>query len=106
MRPGSGRMGIPGTSSGAPPGTGIRPGSGRARLRTGQNLSGPGTQAAQGVALNVSVNVADRPMTGQGVMGMKTSAGRPDGNRLVEDHAHWERSPHKITPTQHSTRKA
>ena len=90
MRPGSGRMGgMPGTSSGVPPGTGIRPGSGRARLRTGQALSGPGTQAAQGVALNVSVNVTDRPMTGQGVMGMRTSAGnRPEG-RLVEDHGHF-----------------
>ena len=78
------------TSSGAAPGTGIRPGSGRARLRTGQVSSAPGMQAAQGVALNVSVNVADRPMTGQGVMGMKTAAGRPaEGGRLVEDHAHF-----------------
>jgi intraflagellar transport protein 74 len=91
MRPGSGRMGMPGTSSGAPPGTGIRPGSGRVRLSTGQTgLRGPGTQAAQGVALNATVNVADRPMTGQGVMGMKTSAGRPEGGgRLVEDHSHF-----------------
>ena len=43
MRPGSGMMGGMRTSSGAPPGTGIRPGSGRARLRTGQVSSGPGT---------------------------------------------------------------
>jgi hypothetical protein len=85
MRPGS--RGMIGTSAGAPPGTGIRPGSGRTRLRTGQTgLSGPGTQAAQGVALNMSVNVTDRPMTGQGVMGMKTAG---SGGRLVEDSAHY-----------------
>lgn len=81
MRPGS--RGMIGTSAGAPPGTGIRPGSGRTRLRTGQTgLSSAGTQAAQGVALNMSVNVTDRPMTGQGVMGMKTAG---SGGRLVED---------------------
>lgn len=88
----------PGTSSG-PPGTGMRPGSGVStcvfpltlqfncflpikarkapgtgqRLRTGVAPSGPGTQAAQGIAINASVNLSDRPVTGQGVMGMKTS---------------------------------
>ena len=88
MRPGSGiqRMG----TGGAPPGTGgMRPGSGRARppgtgrLRTGQTgPSGPGTQAAQGVALAASINVVDRPMTGQGVMGMRSQG---QSGRLVDD---------------------
>lgn len=36
--------------------------------------SGPGTQAAQGFALTASVNVSDRPVTGQGVMGMKVQS--------------------------------
>ena len=88
MRPGSGRMG----TSGGPPGTGRRPGSGLARppgtsrLRTGQVAAGPGTQAAQGVALQASIKVTDRPMTGQGVMGMKTAG---PGGRLVEDTSYF-----------------
>lgn len=88
MRPGSGRMG----TSGGPPGTGMRPGSGRARppgtsrLRTGQVGTSAGTQAAQGVALAASINVTDRPMTGQGVMGMKTAG---SGGRLVEDTSYY-----------------
>ena len=54
---------------------------------TTSNAVGAGTQAAGGVALNVSVNVTDRPMTGQGVMGMKSSTG--GGGRLVEDTAYY-----------------
>lgn len=88
MRPGSGRL-----NTGAVPGTGMRPGSGRrppgtSRLRTGVvgTPSGAGTQAAQGVALNASINVTDRPMTGQGVMGMRTAGG---GGRLVEDTSYY-----------------
>ncbi len=57
------------SSKGKPPGTsmnrpgsgiggGLRPGSGR--LRTGAP-AGPGTQAAQGYAIQASVNVSDRP---------------------------------------------
>lgn len=92
MRPGSAsRQGL--ASSGGPPGTSARPGSGvrrapgTARLRTGIAPSGAGTQAAQGLALNANVNVADRPMTGHGVMGMKT-AGQGTG-RLVQDAAYY-----------------
>jgi TolA-binding protein len=82
-----------GTSSGAPPGTGSRPGSGRKppstaqRLRTGVAQTGPGMQAAQGVSLSASINVSDRPMTGQGVMGMKTQSQGP--GRLVQDSAYY-----------------
>lgn len=80
-----------GTASG-PPGTGARPGSGRrppgtGRLRTGMAPTGPGMQAAQGVSLSASVNVSDRPVTGQGVMGMKTQG--QGSNRLVEDAAYY-----------------
>lgn len=81
-----------GTSSGAPPGS-ARPGSGRkppstaARLRTGVAQTGPGMQAAQGVSLSASINVSDRPMTGQGVMGMKTQSSGP--GRLVQDSAYY-----------------
>lgn len=74
MRPNS--RGMLGSSAGLPPGTGMRPGSGRrapgtARLRTGVQPSGPGTQAAQGLALSASINVSDRPVTGQGMKGMQ-----------------------------------
>jgi hypothetical protein len=85
---------MPGTSGGMPPGTGLRPGSGigrkppgTGRLRTGVAPSGPGTQAAQGVALSASISVLDRPVTGQGVMGMKTQ-GLGTG-RLVEDNSYY-----------------
>jgi hypothetical protein len=44
-------------------------------------------QAAQGVSLSASVNVSDRPVTGQGVMGMKTQGQGP--GRLVEDAAYY-----------------
>lgn len=75
-----------GGMGGIPPGTGMaRPSSGRlatARLRTGAAPSGPGTQAAQGLSLNVNVNVADRPVTGQGVVGMKNQG---SAGRIVED---------------------
>lgn len=42
------------------------------------------TQAAVGVALNTSINVSDRPVTGQGVTGMK-GGGAMKAGRLVED---------------------
>ena len=94
MRPNSRGLGMPGSSSGNPPQTGsVRPGSGRrppgtaTRLRTGV-ASGPGTQAAQGIAINTNVNVSDRPVTGQGMMGMRT-AGPGQTGRLVEDASYY-----------------
>jgi hypothetical protein len=92
MRPGSGSARPLGSSAGLPPGTGMRPGSGKkppstARLRTGVAPSGPGTQAAQGLALSANVNVSDRPVTGHGVKGM-TSQGQGSG-RLVQDTAYY-----------------
>jgi len=79
-----------GGGGGVPPSTGMsRPMSGARRppgtaqrLFTGQQPAGPGTQAAQGVALAASINVTDRPMTGQGVMGMRAQGAT---GRLVED---------------------
>jgi len=90
MRPNS--RGLLGSSGGAPPGTGRRPGSGMrgpgtARLRTGVAPSGAGLEAAQGVALSASVNVSDRPVTGQGVKGMQAQ-GAGTG-RLVYDSAYY-----------------
>ena len=89
MRPasrGTTGMGKPPGTSAIPPGTGMmRPSSGRlatARLRTGATPSGPGTQAAQGFSLGVNINVQDRPVTGQGVVGMKNQG---SGGRIVED---------------------
>lgn len=49
--------------------------------------TGPGMQAAQGVSLTASINVSDRPVTGQGVMGMKTQANGP--GRLVQDPSYY-----------------
>ena len=46
--------------------------------------TGAVTQAAVGVALNTSINVSDRPVTGQGVTGMKGGGAMQPG-RLVED---------------------
>eukprot|EP00981_Chlorochromonas_danica_P002751 scaffold537_cov180-Ochromonas_danica.AAC.56 len=91
QRPGSGQRPLA-SSQGLPPGTGMRPGSGRrppgtARLRTGVAPSGPGTQAAQGLALSANVNVSDRPVTGHGMMGMKVQ-GQGQG-RLVQDAAYY-----------------
>ena len=86
MRPNS--RGI-GTASGAPGSAiGQRPGSGkRSALRTGMAPTGPGTQAAQGSALSANLNVYDRPMTGQGVMGMKTQQNGP--GRLGQDSTYF-----------------
>lgn len=92
MRPGTNTRGSLNSSSGQPPGTGVRPGSGRkvpgtARLRTGVAPSGAGTEAAQGIALSASVNVSDRPVTGHGVMGMKVQ--NQQGGRIVQDSAYY-----------------
>lgn len=89
MRPGSASRNNLNSSGGQPPGTAARPGSGRrppatARLRTGM-ASGPGTMAAQGLALSANVNVSDRPMTGHGVA-VKTQQA---GQRLVQDAAFY-----------------
>ena len=92
QRPGSRGFGVQG--GGVAPSTGMsRPMSGARRppgtaqrLFTGQQPSGPGTQAAQGVALAASINVADRPMTGQGVMGMRAQG---VSGRLVEDTSYY-----------------
>lgn len=66
-----------------------RPNSGRlatARLRTGAP-SGPGTQAGQGLALNMNINIQDRPVTGQGMVGIKSN--QNNTNRIVEDNAYY-----------------
>lgn len=47
-----------------------------------------GTQAAQGVAISAQINVSDRPVTGQGVGGMR-ALGTASGHRLVEDQSYY-----------------
>lgn len=47
-----------------------------------------GTQAAQGVAISAQINVSDRPVTGQGVGGMR-ALGTASGQRLVEDSSYY-----------------
>lgn len=84
MRPNSGLP--PGTGA-ARPGSGARRPPGTARLRTGVSPSGPGTEAAQGISIQASVNVTDRPLTGQGVMGMRIQT--QSQGRLVYDSSHF-----------------
>lgn len=76
MRPGSGVRGrMPPSSMGRPPGTAamrLPPGTGMA-----PGTARPGSRAGElGGALNAQIRVAERPMTKQGLTGMKTSAGR------------------------------
>lgn len=80
------------SDSQAPPGTGARPGSGKrppgtaSRLNTG--MMARGTVAAVGVSLNASVNVSDRPLTGQGVMGMRAQSSQGQG-RVIQDTSYY-----------------
>ncbi|KAG5180491.1 intraflagellar transport protein 74 [Tribonema minus] len=74
----------PPTSSGQmPPGTGLRTGTGM-RMRTGAAPPTASREAAYGVALTHEVNVDNRPVTQQGMSGMRTSQGAGPG-RLVQD---------------------
>lgn len=108
-RPGTGSGARPGTGSGARPGTGqgqlnpivgARPGTGQrgmlgssaggrpltgARLGTGQGgvPATPGQTAGVGISLNTEVNVSDRPVTQQGMMGMRVGSAGP--GRQVQD---------------------
>ncbi|GLE04119.1 hypothetical protein PINS_up013030 [Pythium insidiosum] len=106
----------PGTSSGQRPGTGARPGTGQqpglnpivrpgtgqraalgssagrpltgARLGTGQAVPAtPGQTAGFGVSLNTEVNVSDRPVTQQGMMGMRVGTAGP--GRQVQDTSYF-----------------
>lgn len=76
MRPGSGARGrMPPSSMGRPPGTAamrMPPGTGMV-----PGTARPGSRAGEmGGALNAQIRVAERPMTKQGLTGMRTSAGR------------------------------
>ncbi|DAZ99426.1 TPA: hypothetical protein N0F65_004059 [Lagenidium giganteum] len=75
-RPGTGQRGMLGSSAGARPLTG--------RLGTGQQVPvTPGQVAGYGVSLNTEVNVSDRPVTQQGMMGMRVGSAGP--GRQVQD---------------------
>jgi hypothetical protein len=84
MRPGSGmRMD---SAGGNRPGSGRKP-PGTGRLRTGVAPSGSGTIAGQGAALNAAVHVSERPVTGQGVKGMRAQSSA--GGRIVYDASYY-----------------
>ncbi|CAM9166558.1 unnamed protein product [Chrysoparadoxa australica] len=59
-------------------------GTSSGRMRTGQVPSTPSREAAMGIALSADLKVSERPVTQQGMMGMKTSSGGGHG-RLVQD---------------------
>mmetsp|Transcript_2090 Transcript_2090/g.5020 ORF Transcript_2090/g.5020 Transcript_2090/m.5020 type:complete len:619 (-) Transcript_2090:173-2029(-) len=79
MPPGTGMRG---PATGAAPGTAMRPGSNR---RQGTALR----QAPMGVGMTTDVKVAERPMTQQGVTGMKTGAQGP--GRQIYDRSYYNR---------------
>lgn len=87
MRPSSSINGmisvVPGTAFNRPPTGGARLAT--ARLRTGINPT-TGMQAAQGFTLGMNINVQDRPMTGQGLGGLRLKTGT---GRIVEDAAYF-----------------
>lgn len=88
MRPASGARGrmAPPSSMGRPPGTGMRmpPGTGMV-----PGTARPGSRAGEmGGALNAQIRVADRPMTKQGLTGMKTAAGRGP-QRTIYDKSYY-----------------
>lgn len=71
------------TSSGRPISTAVS----RQMIGTRGNLtSSMGTTAAQGIALSTHVNVSDRPVTNQGMRGMKTAQGP---SRQVQDGSYY-----------------
>lgn len=75
-RPGTGQRSSLGSSAGGRPLTG--------RLGTGQQAPAtPGQTAGYGVSLNTEVNVSDRPVTQQGMMGMRVGSAGP--GRQVQD---------------------
>lgn len=78
QRPGTGQRGMMVSSSGRP---------GTNRLNTGQVPSTPGQTAGYGVSLNTEVNVTDRPVTQQGMMGMRLGTGGP--GRQVQDSSYF-----------------
>uniref|UniRef100_K3WFZ0 Uncharacterized protein n=1 Tax=Globisporangium ultimum (strain ATCC 200006 / CBS 805.95 / DAOM BR144) TaxID=431595 RepID=K3WFZ0_GLOUD len=77
-RPGTGQRSMLGSSAGGRPLTG--------RLGTGQQVPmTPGQTAGYGVSLNTEVNVSDRPVTQQGMMGMRVGTGSIGPGRQVQD---------------------
>ncbi|CAM9789148.1 unnamed protein product [Pylaiella littoralis] len=79
-----------------PPGTGMRMATGQrggrpmsGRMRTGQVTAGPSREAAYGVALSQEVKVTDRPVTQQGMSGMKTAGGGIGIGRQVQDGSYF-----------------
>ncbi|OQR96489.1 Intraflagellar Transport Protein 72/74 [Thraustotheca clavata] len=104
-RPGTGQR--PGTGSqplgalNARPGTGQRSAlqsSGRpltSRLGTGQVPATPGQSAGYGVSLNTEVQVTDRPVTQQGMMGMRIGTAGP--GRQVQDASYFTGKLHQKT---------
>ena len=78
-RPGTGGQRSMMVSSAGRPGTG--------RLGTGQTPSTPGQTAGYGSSLNTEVNVTDRPVTQQGMMGMRIATAGP--GRQIQDASYY-----------------
>ncbi|KAG7395150.1 Intraflagellar transport protein 74 [Phytophthora boehmeriae] len=87
-RPGTGQRGMLGSSAGGRPLTG--------RLGTGQQVPAtPGQTAGYGISLNTEVNVSDRPVTQQGMMGMRVGSAGP--GRQVQDASFFKGKLHSKT---------
>lgn len=93
MRPGTMMSGTPGSSlgpmAGMPPQTGARIPTQSQRLGTGaRTRQGTAAQApVLGVGAHTEINITDRPMTMQGVMGVKTGAIGP--KRQIYDKTYY-----------------
>lgn len=88
MRPASGARGrMPPSSMGRPPGTAamrLPPGTGMV-----PGTARPGSRAGEmGGALNAQIRVAERPMTKQGLTGMRTATGRGP-QRAIYDKSYY-----------------
>ncbi|KAE9026646.1 hypothetical protein PR003_g11194 [Phytophthora rubi] len=90
VRPGTGQRGMLSSASGGRPLTG--------RLGTGQQAPAtPGQTAGFGISLNTEVNVSDRPVTQQGMMGMRIGTGSAGPGRQVQDASFFKGKLHSKT---------
>lgn len=77
-----------GMGGGIRPGTGMRPGTGaRAALGSRQGTARAGPINTSGVGMQTSMNISDRPVTQQGLSGMRTAGNGPA--RQIQDNSYY-----------------
>jgi len=74
---------------GVRPGTGMRPGTGaRAALGSRQGTAARAAPNMAGVGMSAAMNISDRPVTQQGLSGMKTASGLGP-SRQIQDNSYY-----------------